>query len=113
MSETDPFENTKKLVAGLESDLASEVAGFEEFSKRLHCEMAERPGSEGSYREAIGYAYQRVVEKRRELQYWRTKLPPFAEARDGYIIMLLPVTPENEYLLRQPYTPEPSQPLPS
>jgi hypothetical protein len=94
----DPFKNVREMVAVTEDRLRRETERYSEVSERLFRAMAERPGSEQSYRENLSHEFSIIPTLWRELAYWRSKLPPFAEARDGYIL-LHPVTPENAHLL--------------
>lgn len=98
MAEDDPFKYVRQALAEAESRLEAETCRYEEVNKRLLHEMAQSPGSERGYREAIRYAYHNVGLVLEEIYYWRTHLPPFAEARGG-VIWLNPVTPENAHLL--------------
>jgi hypothetical protein len=98
---SDPFENTRKMALDAEVRLAREIERYSQVSARLFGEMAEAPGREGAYREALAAEYALIPQLQQELAYWRMKLPPFAEARDGYII-LHPVTDETAHLLSEP-----------
>lgn len=95
----DPFKNVRDLVASLEAKYGREERRFSEVSARLHGEMERRPDADGYYREALAHEYHALNRIQEEIAYWRAKLPPFAEAKDGYIL-LHPVTPENAHLLK-------------
>src|SRR5690242_12523317 len=94
----DPFKNVRELVAVTEDRLARAIERYSEISDRLLQEMAVYPRRESPDREALSNEYAIIPTLQQELAYWRSNLPPFAEARDGYIL-LHPVTPENAHLL--------------